>query len=84
LSGGQKQRVAIARACMLEPSVLCFDEPTSALDAESRDQVVTLLKDLSNSGIIILVVTHDTELMKILNAQTIDIKKRPQTNDGAS
>lgn len=59
LSGGQKQRVAIARALMLEPSVLCFDEPTSALDIDSANKVGSLIRQLSQEGKAILVVTHD-------------------------
>ena len=59
LSGGQKQRVAIARACMLNPSILCFDEPTSALDESTRDQISKIIRDLSKTGIAIIIVTHD-------------------------
>ncbi len=59
LSGGQKQRVAIARALMLEPSVLCFDEPTSALDVDSANRVGALIRQLSEDGKAILIVTHD-------------------------
>lgn len=59
LSGGQKQRVAIARALMLEPSVLCFDEPTSALDVDSANRVGALIRQLSENGKAILIVTHD-------------------------
>ncbi|MCD1147717.1 ATP-binding cassette domain-containing protein [Peptoniphilus sp. KCTC 25270] len=59
LSGGQKQRVAIARACMLQPKVLCFDEPTSALDEETSERFVSILKDLSRTGMIQIIVTHD-------------------------
>ncbi len=59
LSGGQRQRVAIARAVMLDPKILCFDEPTSALDAQTKDQVVDILRQLAREGIAILIVTHD-------------------------
>lgn len=59
LSGGQKQRVAIARACMLNPSVLCFDEPTSALDKETSNKISSIIKNLANEGMTIVVVTHD-------------------------
>ena len=59
LSGGQKQRVAIARACMLNPSVLCFDEPTSALDENTGNQIFKIIRDLSNQGITIIIVSHD-------------------------
>ncbi|WP_083563694.1 amino acid ABC transporter ATP-binding protein [Boudabousia liubingyangii] len=59
LSGGQQQRVAIARSCALEPKVLCFDEPTSALDEAATGRVVQMIKDLAQSGMTILVITHD-------------------------
>lgn len=59
LSGGQKQRVAIARALAMEPEVLLFDEPTSALDPEMVKEVLDVIKDLSNTGITMLLVTHE-------------------------
>ncbi len=59
LSGGQKQRVAIARALSMEPDVLLFDEPTSALDPEMVGEVLTVMKDLAESGLTMLVVTHE-------------------------
>lgn len=64
LSGGQKQRVAIARACMLNPSVLCFDEPTSALDAETTKQISTVIRKLAETGMSILIVTHDEQFVE--------------------
>lgn len=67
LSGGQKQRVAIARAMMMNPSLLCFDEPTSALDEKTVARVAELIEDLSAKGMIILIITHDTELVRLLN-----------------
>ena len=59
LSGGQQQRVAIARALAMEPRVLMFDEPTSALDPEMINEVLDVMRELSNSGITMLVVTHE-------------------------
>jgi polar amino acid transport system ATP-binding protein len=59
LSGGQQQRVAIARALATRPKVLLFDEPTSALDPEMRDEVLAVMKELSGSGITMVVVTHE-------------------------
>lgn len=61
LSGGQRQRVAIARALAMEPEYLCFDEPTSALDSKLRDSVGSILKDLAQRGMGIIVITHDME-----------------------
>lgn len=59
LSGGQKQRVAIARALMMDPEIMLFDEPTSALDPELVGEVLDVMKDLANSGMTMLVVTHE-------------------------
>ncbi|SMF13691.1 amino acid ABC transporter ATP-binding protein [Desulfovibrio gilichinskyi] len=59
LSGGQKQRVAIARALAMEPEVMLFDEPTSALDPELVGEVLTVMQDLANDGMTMMVVTHE-------------------------
>ena len=59
LSGGQKQRVAIARALAMDPEVLLFDEPTSALDPEMVGEVLNVMQDLAQSGLTMLVVTHE-------------------------
>ncbi len=59
LSGGQKQRVAIARALSMEPDVMLFDEPTSSLDPEMVGEVLNVMKGLAESGLTMLVVTHE-------------------------
>lgn len=59
LSGGQQQRVAIARALAMEPKVMLFDEPTSALDPELVGEVLAVMKDLAESGMTMIVVTHE-------------------------
>ncbi len=59
LSGGQKQRVAIARALAMNPEVLLFDEPTSALDPEMVGEVLTVMQELAQEGMTMLVVTHE-------------------------
>lgn len=59
LSGGQQQRVAIARALALHPDILCFDEPTSALDPEMVKEVLNVIRELTRSGMTILIVTHE-------------------------
>ncbi|KAF1019245.1 MAG: Glutamine transport ATP-binding protein GlnQ [Paracidovorax wautersii] len=59
LSGGQQQRVAIARAVALKPKVMLFDEPTSALDPELVGSVLTAMRELRDSGMTMLVVTHE-------------------------
>ncbi|MDD4343375.1 MAG: amino acid ABC transporter ATP-binding protein [Eubacteriales bacterium] len=64
LSGGQKQRVAIARALSMEPDVMLFDEPTSALDPEMVGEVLKVMKTLVESGLTMLVVTHEMGFAK--------------------
>lgn len=59
LSGGQKQRVAIARALVMDPEVMLFDEPTSALDPEMVGEVLSLIKDLAEEGMTMVIVTHE-------------------------
>jgi putative lysine transport system ATP-binding protein len=64
LSGGQKQRVAIARALSMDPDVMLFDEPTSALDPETVGEVLKVMKQLAESGLTMLVVTHEMGFAK--------------------
>lgn len=59
LSGGQQQRVAIARALAMRPQVMLFDEPTSALDPELVGEVLAVMRELANSGMTMIVVTHE-------------------------
>ena len=59
ISGGQKQRVAIARALAMGPEILLFDEPTSALDPEMVGEVLTVMQQLAQEGMTMLVVTHE-------------------------
>ncbi len=59
LSGGQQQRVAIARALAMEPKLMLFDEPTSALDPELVGEVLDVMRDLAQSGMTMIVVTHE-------------------------
>ena len=59
LYGGQKQRVAIVRALAMQPEVMLFDEPTSALDPEMVGEVLEVMKELANSGMTMVVVTHE-------------------------
>lgn len=69
LSGGQKQRVAIARALAMEPAVMLFDEPTSALDPEMVGEVLTVMRDLAQSGMTMVVVTHEMQFAKSVSDQ---------------
>jgi len=59
LSGGQQQRVAIARALAMEPRIMLFDEPTSSLDPEMVGEVLNVMKNLAESGVTMIVVTHE-------------------------
>lgn len=64
LSGGQKQRIAIARALAMEPDVMLFDEPTSALDPEMVGDVLEVMKNLAESGMTMIIVTHEMGFAK--------------------
>ena len=64
LSGGQKQRVAIARALSVNPEAMLFDEPTSALDPEMVGEVLKTMKELAETGLTMLIVTHEMEFAK--------------------
>ena len=72
LSGGQRQRVAIARAIVTDPSVILADEPTGALDSKTTEQIMTLLQQLNQKGITVIVVTHDDKVAAFCK-QTIEI-----------
>lgn len=71
LSGGQKQRVAIARALAMDPEILLFDEPTSALDPEMVGEVLDVMKDLAQSGMTMLVVTHEMAFARDISTRVI-------------
>ena len=75
LSGGQKQRVAIIRAMMLSPEVLLFDEPTSALDPESIGDVLSLIRELAERGMTIMIVTHEMSFAKEIATRIVFIDK---------
>ncbi len=64
ISGGQKQRLAIVRALAMDPDVMLFDEPTSALDPEMVKEVLDVIKDLTKSGMTIVIVTHEMAFAK--------------------
>ena len=63
-SGGQQQRIAIARALALDPKIMLFDEPTSALDPEVGLEVLTVMRELADEGMTMLVVTHEMQFAR--------------------
>ncbi len=71
LSGGQQQRVAIARALAMKPKVLLFDEPTSALDPELVGEVLQVMRSLAESGMTMVVVTHEVAFAREIGDQLI-------------
>lgn len=71
LSGGQKQRVAIARALAMNPEVLLFDEPTSALDPTLVGEVLAVIKNLSESGITMIIVTHEMKFAEDVSTRVL-------------
>lgn len=83
LSGGQKQRVAIIRAMMLSPEILLFDEPTSALDPESIGDVLSLIRELADRGMTIMIVTHEISFAKEIATRIVFIDKGKIIEDGS-
>ena len=71
ISGGQKQRVAIARAMAMDPEVLLFDEPTSALDPEMVGEVLNVMQALAESGMTMLVVTHEMAFARDVSSRVV-------------
>ena len=71
LSGGQKQRLAIVRAMAMKPEVMLFDEPTSALDPEMIGEVLDVMRDLAESGMTMIVVTHEMRFAREVSSRTI-------------
>ncbi len=71
LSGGQKQRVAIVRALAMNPEVMLFDEPTSALDPEMVGEVLDVMKELAQSGMTMIVVTHEMGFAKEVGSRVV-------------
>ncbi|MDR1952028.1 MAG: ABC transporter permease [Elusimicrobiota bacterium] len=80
LSGGQQQRVAIARSLINKPIIIFADEPTGNLDSKSSQEIIKLLKDLNNSGITIVMVTHELEL-KSYATRTITLRDGAVVSD---
>lgn len=82
LSGGQKQRVAIVRAMMLSPEVMLFDEPTSALDPESIGDVLSLISELADRGMTIMIVTHEMSFAREIATRIVFLDKGKIIEEG--
>lgn len=67
LSGGQKQRIAIARALITKPRVILADEPTGALDSATSIEVMKIFKEINDSGVTVLIVTHEKDISEMTN-----------------
>lgn len=75
LSGGQKQRVAIARAISMDPEVMLFDEPTSALDPEMVGEVLKIMRQLTETGLTMVIVTHEMKFAEEVSDRVIFMDK---------
>lgn len=83
LSGGQKQRLAIVRSLAMEPDVMLFDEPTSALDPEMVGEVLSVMRELAESGLTMLVVTHEMAFARDVSKRVIFMDSGVIAEDGA-
>ncbi|MBR3248517.1 amino acid ABC transporter ATP-binding protein [Candidatus Saccharibacteria bacterium] len=83
LSGGQQQRVAIVRAMMMNPKVLLFDEPTSALDPESIGDVLALIREVANTGVTMMIVTHEMGFAREIASRIVFIDEGHIIEEGA-
>lgn len=83
LSGGQKQRIAIARSLSMNPDVILFDEPTSALDPEMVGEVLDVMRVLADSGLTMIVVTHEMAFARDVSSRVIFMDKGVIAEDGA-
>ena len=83
LSGGQKQRIAIARAMAMNPDVMLFDEPTSALDPEMVGEVLEIMKELAETGMTMVVVTHEMGFAREVADRVVFIDEGVITEEGA-
>ena len=84
LSGGEKQRVAIVRALAMNPKIMLFDEPTSALDPEMVSEVLNLMKDLAESGMTMIIVTHEMGFAKEIGSKIVFMDEGKILEEGSS
>ena len=82
LSGGQKQRVAIVRAMMMEPEVILFDEPTSALDPEAIGDVLSLIREVADMGMTMVIVTHEMGFAREIATRVVFLDKGKIIEEG--
>lgn len=83
LSGGQQQRVAIARALAMQPKIMLFDEPTSALDPEMVGEVLSVMKDLAQEGMTMVVVTHEMGFAREVGDRVIFMDEGKLVEEGS-
>ena len=83
LSGGQKQRIAIIRAMMMDPKVMLFDEPTSALDPESIGDVLSLISEVADQGMTMMIVTHEMSFAKKVASRIVFLDEGRIIEEGA-
>ena len=84
LSGGQQQSVAIARALAADPEIIYFDEPTSALDPELIGEVLTVMRQLADEGMTMIVVTHEMDFARNVSSRTIFMEHGKIVEEGES
>jgi cell division transport system ATP-binding protein len=84
LSGGEQQRVAIARALVNDPSILVADEPTGNLDERATRGVFQLLREINTSGTIVVMATHDLDLVRQTTYRTIEMREGAVVYDSAA
>lgn len=84
LSGGEQQRVAIARALINKPKILLADEPTGNLDANNAWEIMKLMEEINEQGTTVVVVTHNLEIVKVMNKRVITMQKGVVVDDTAS
>jgi len=84
LSGGQQQRVAIARALAMEPKVMLFDEPTSALDPELVGEVLQVMRELAETGMTMLIVTHEVSFAREVADRVVFMADGAIVEEGAA
>ena len=80
--GGQKQRIAIVRALVMNPDVILFDEPTSALDPEMVGEVLSLMKELAQGGLTMVVVTHEIGFAREVASRVLFMDKGKIVEEG--